>query len=221
MDDSISNQEPGPLAEQLRREQQETLALLDGVRGAFRAQAVVADLLARARHLAEVLPHILDALCETLEFDLGTLWTLTTDGEHLICSSHRTDGKALRFAAATQVLQLSRGDGPSGTAWMDASPVWASDFRGLVAGPRAAIAAAEGLRTVCCVPLVVGGSVHGVLELTTYAVRTYEEPTSLALKAIAGQLGQFLERELIQERYTALSALLEQQVYDSAVPLAA
>src|SRR5207237_5369599 len=99
--------------------------------------------------------------------------------------------------------------------------IWAGDFRGLVRAPRVAIAAAEGLRTVCAVPLVVGGSVHAVLELATYAARAYEEPTTLALKAIAGQLGQFIERELIQERYTALSALLEQQVYDNAVPFAA
>jgi GAF domain-containing protein len=221
MDDSFSNLDPGPLAEQLRREQQETLALLDGVRGAFRAQALVADLLAGAHRLQDVLPQILDTLCTALEFELATLWMLRTDGEHLVCGGHRADGRALRFSAATQVLELGRGDGPSGTAWMDARTVWAGDFRGLVSAPRAAIAAAEGLRTVCSVPLVVGGSVHGVLELATRAARTFEEPTSLALKAIAGQLGQFIERELIQERYTALSALLEQQVYDNAVPLAA
>jgi putative methionine-R-sulfoxide reductase with GAF domain len=204
------------LHSRLHRAEEERLALLEGVRGAFRAQAVVADLLAEAHSTGEALERILAALCDTLEFDLATLWNVTDDGDHLVCGAHRTDGRALRFSAATQVLELARGDGPSGVAWMDEEQVWASDFRGLVNGPRAPLAAIEGLRGVCCVPVVVGGSVRSVLELASYAPRPFEETTSMALTAIAGQLGQFVERELIQERYVALSALLDQQVYGAA-----
>jgi hypothetical protein len=209
------------LEEQLLRERQEKLALLDGVRGAFRAQAIVGDLVANARQLDDALPAILAALCEALEFELGTVWTLTEDGEHLTCASHRSDGRALRFSAVTEDLELARGDGPSGMAWMDVEQVWASDFRGLVSGARVAIAAVEGLRCVCAVPVVVSGSVRAVLELATYAPRSFEETTSMALRAIAGQIGQFLERELIQERYVVLSSLLGQQVYSNAQPLLA
>lgn len=219
MDDFFLDTEPEPLAEQLLREQEERRAFLAGVRGAFQAQAVVAEILARAATRDEALPAVLEGLCEALDFDLATLWTLTPDGEHLVADHHHGDGRATRFSAATQVLVLGRGDGPSGTAWMDEEQVWRCDFRGLVAGPCAAIAAAEGLHGVCAIPVVVGGSVRCVLELATYAARDFEETTSLALTAIAGQLGQFIERELIQERYVALSALLEQQVYSHAVPL--
>jgi hypothetical protein len=221
MDNFFLEAETEPLAEQLLRDQEDKRAFIAGVRGAFRAQATVAELLAEARSADEALPRILEALCAALDFELATLWTVTADGEHLACEWHRGDGRALRFSAATQLLELPRGDGPSGTAWMDMEQVWAADFRGLVAGPRAAIAAAEGLRGVCSIPVVVGGSVRSVLELATHATRPFEETTSLALTAIAGQLGQFVERELIQERYVALSALLEQQVYVNASPLAA
>jgi hypothetical protein len=115
-----------------------------------------------------------------------------------------------------QALLLGRGDGPSGTAWMDEEQVWASDFRGLAGSPCAPIAAMEGLQGVCAVPVFVGGSVRAVVELASYAPRPFEETTAMALTAIGGQLGQFVERELIQERYVALSALLDQHVYGVA-----
>jgi putative methionine-R-sulfoxide reductase with GAF domain len=204
------------LQTRLHRAEEERRALLEGVRGAFRAQAIVADVLAKAQTTDEVIDRILESLCDTLEFDLATLWNVTADGEHLVCGAHRADGRALRFSAATEVLELARGDGPAGVAWMDEEQVWASDFRGLVKGPRAPVAAIEGLHGVCSVPIVVGGAVRSVLELASYAPRPFEETTSMALTAIAGQLGQFVERELIQERYVALSALLDQHVYGVA-----
>jgi hypothetical protein len=221
MDTFFLDAETEPLAEQLLRDREDKRAFIAGVRGAFRAPAPGAERLAAARSADEVLPRILDALCEAFDFDLATLWTVARDGEHLACEQHKGDGRALRFSAATQLLELPCGDGPSGMAWMDMEQVWAADFRGLVAGPRAAIAAAEGLQGVCSIPVVVGGTVRSVLELVTYATRPFEETTSLALTAIAGQLGQFLERELIQKRYVALLALLEQQVHGNAFPLAA
>jgi hypothetical protein len=204
------------LEARLQRAEEERLALLEGVRGAFRAQAVVADLLAEAQTVDGAIDRILEALCDTLEFDLATLWDVTDDGEHLVCGAHRSDGRALRFSAATRVLELGRGNGPSGVAWMDEEQVWASDFRGLLNGPRAPLAAIEGLQGVCCVPIVVGGAVRSILELASYARRPFEETTSMALTAIAGQIGQFVERQLVQERYVALSALLDQQVYGAA-----
>jgi hypothetical protein len=221
MDDFFLDTEREPLAEELLREQEERRAFVAGVRGAFRAQATVAEILCEATGLDHALPAALEGLCEAFEFQLATLWTVTAEGERLVCECHHSDGHALRFSAATQVLELGRGDGPAGTAWIDAEQVWGSDFRGLVGAPQAAIAAAEGLRSVCAIPVVVGGTVHSVLELASYTHHAREETMSLALTAIAGQLGQFVERELIQERYVALSALLEQQVYVSAAPLAA
>src|SRR5580765_6340661 len=111
MDDFFFDTEPEPLAEELLREQQERRAFVAGVRGAFRAQARVAETLAEATGLERVLPDVLRVLCDALEFQLATLWRVTPDGERLVCECHHSDGHALRFSAATELLELGRGDG--------------------------------------------------------------------------------------------------------------
>jgi GAF domain-containing protein len=187
--------------------------------GAFRAQAMVSHLLSQASCLEQVLPALLETIAESLGFELATFWTVSEDAERLVCDGHHTDGKALRFSSTTQGLTLRRGECEVGNAWMDEELAWSEDIRAMVMAPRRAIAAAEGLRTVCATPVIVGGSVRAVLELVTYDTRPFEETTGIALNAIAGQIGQLMERELVEQRYHALSAMLEQQAYDAAVPV--
>jgi hypothetical protein len=210
-----------PLDEQLAPPPDDTLDLLERMRGAFRAQTAVAHVLAASRTLKDAAPSVLSGLCDGLDFHVATLWLLDESDGMLACAAHHADSRSLRFSSAAQVLSLQRGAGPSGTAWVDEAQVWRHDFRGLVGSPLCALAAAEGLRTVAATPVVVGGSVRAVLELASFDWRDRDDATCAALTVVAGQLGQFAECELIQERYVALSALLEQQVYANAPSLAA
>lgn len=211
----------GPLDEELAPAPDETLDLLERMRGAFRAQTAVAGLLTRARTLKDVGPRLLDCVCDELEFDVATLWLISEDDGCMTAAAHRGDPRALRFTGATQVMSLQRGTGVSGTAWVDEAQVWRHDFRGLAGSPRCAIAAVEGLSSVCALPVVVGGTVRAILELASFDWRDRDDATASALTVIASQIGQFVEREVIQERYVALSALLEQQVYATAPSIAA
>ena len=195
-------------------------AELPNLLGAFRAQATASHLLGEARSLDAVMPPLLEGLGEALGFELATLWCVSDDAERLTCSEHVGDGRALRFSAATETGALRRGECHAGIAWMDEDQSWGEDVRTLALAPRRAIAAAEGVHTVVATPIFAGGAVRAVLELATYDLRPFEETTSIALTAVAAQIGQLLERELIEERYYALSAMLEQQVYESAIPVA-
>src|SRR5919206_268381 len=66
--------------------------------------------------------------------------------------------------------------------------------------PRAAIAAREGLHGALGFPILLGGTVLGVLEFFSREIREPDRELQGMLLSIGSQIGQFIERREAEER---------------------
>src|SRR6185295_9915394 len=91
------------------------------------------------------------------------------------------------------------GLGLPGLVWQDAKPLWVVDLTADPRFPRAAVAAAEGLRAGFGFPVLVGAEVVGIMEFFCRQIRQPDEEVLPMLAASGGQIGQFISRVRVQE----------------------
>ena len=98
------------------------------------------------------------------------------------------------FVAASERLELKRGVGLPGRVLDRSQPVWIDDVLTDDNFPRAAEAAACGLRTAAAVPIPSARGLLGVLEFFSDAVVDYDARLLDLVSHVAGQLGVIVDR---------------------------
>jgi PAS domain S-box-containing protein len=176
------------------------LAVRDAVTGA----------LAQSSSLFGAAPRILRTVCETLEWQLGALWTVEPHLDLLRCVEiwHASADGASAFEAATRQLTFGRGVGMPGRVWASSQPAWISDVTTADNFPRALIAAQEGLRACLGFPIAAGPHCVGVMEFFSREIREPDQELLDMLAALGSQIGQFVERKHAEQeldRYFMLS----------------
>jgi signal transduction histidine kinase len=91
------------------------------------------------------------------------------------------------------------GYGLPGSVWLSREPAYFPDFGRDANFPRTLIAAAEGLRTACAFPILLGGEVLGVIEFFSREIRPPDADLLNMMTSIDSQLGQFIERKRAEE----------------------
>src|SRR5688572_6105933 len=111
------------------------------------AEYVAARVLLDATSIEEAASRILQAICESLGWEHGALWTVDHDSECLRCAQSwsASSDRFPEFRAASQHTTFSRGIGLPGRVWANATPAWIPDVVADANFPRAAVAAREGL----------------------------------------------------------------------------
>jgi PAS domain S-box-containing protein len=166
--------------------------------------------LAESSSLAEAVPRILRAVCETLGWQLGALWTVEPHADVLRCVQvWRSSPETMpEFEAATRESTFSRTVGMPGRVWASTEPAWIPDVTTDENFPRAAIAAREGLRAALGFPIAVGQQFVGVMEFFSQEIRQPDKELLEMLGALGSQIGQFVERKHAEQdldRYFSLS----------------
>jgi PAS domain S-box-containing protein len=164
------------------------------------AQYQAARILAEADSVVEGAPVLLQAICESLGWELGQLWIV----DH--------EAAALRWVAAWRVEALDSGDfeqvsrshtfdrgiGLPGRIWATGAPAWIMDVASDANFPRGPFAAKAGLRSAFGFPIMLRGEVSGAIEFFS---RESQEPDRVLLETMTGvgnQIGQFLERKRVE-----------------------
>jgi two-component system sensor histidine kinase/response regulator len=158
------------------------------------AQHAVARCVTETKSLDEAMPRMLEAVCAAQGWAAGAWWT--PKGEKLACTTtwHRPDPTLEVFEVASRSLELARGEGLPGKAWVDEAPQWTADLAAQASPRRAPFAAAAGLLTGVAVAVRVDEEVVGVVEFFDRD-RTTADPRRLQmLEVIAGQIGGFISR---------------------------
>jgi signal transduction histidine kinase/CheY-like chemotaxis protein len=113
-----------------------------------------------------------------------------------------------------------------GRVWAEARPLWVPDVTADANFPRAAAAAAEGLRGALACPVVLGGDVLGVVEFFSREVRPPDEDLLRMMAGMGSQIGQFLERKRAEQalretdrRKDEFLALLAHELRNPLAPL--
>jgi signal transduction histidine kinase/HAMP domain-containing protein len=166
------------------------------------AQHATARALAECSSLSDAAPKILQAICESLGWDLGAIWSVDLQADLLRCVDtwHRPDVSVAKFEALTRSRTFSSGVGLPGRVWASGEPAWISDVTVDSNFPRAPIALEEGLHGAFGFPIQVSGSVVGVIEFFSHEIREPDDELLRMMASIGSQIGQFIERHRMQDR---------------------
>ena len=164
-------------------------------------QYAVTRILAEATTLAEAVPTILQSLCESLGWQLGSIWTVDDHANVLRCvdSWYVPSANLEEFIEATQRISFDSGIGLPGRIWATGQPAWISDIFQDQNFPRREVAARAGLHTAFGFPIRLGNDVLGVIDCYSHQAQEPDKDLLQMMAAIGSQIGQFIERKRTEE----------------------
>ena len=168
-------------------------------------------MLASAAGEEEAYPALLAAVGESLAWDFGAVWE--PEGDALRCRAVWTGPRAAAdpFVAESRAVQLRPGEGLPGRVWAGQEPSWVADAAVEKGFPRAAAAAAAGLRSGFAFPVRGTTGLLGVIEFFVSERRELDDDLLETMSSLGSQIGQFVERCRAQQ------AVLESDARKSAI----
>ncbi len=166
------------------------------------AQYEVTRALAESHTLEEAGARVLQAVCESLEWDLGALWSVDRRANVLRCVDiwHGSSAGLEEFKTLTSMTTFAPGIGLPGRVWASGEPAWILDVVRDDNFPRAAIARREEVHGAFGFPIRQGEKVLGVLEFFSHEVRHPDEALLLMMEDVGLKIGQFVERTQLEEQ---------------------
>jgi len=156
--------------------------------------------------LKEAAPRILEAVCRTLDWELGGIWILDKSTGNLRCldmwSKQGLD--ASEFERFSRTTQFPPGVGLPGRVWQSGKSTWIRDVVGDDNFPRGRIAAREGIHGAYGFPIRSEDEVSGVIEFFSREVRSPDRNLLEMMEDIGRQIGQFAQRKRTEVRFEAL-----------------
>ena len=137
------------------------------------AEQAVARILVESSSLSNAAPRILQAISQSLRWEVGTFWTLDGDADLLRCMEV-WHASTVNIAALEQVRRqrtFSKGIGLPGAVWAGDSPIWIPDLTQYANFSPALIAAKEGLHAAVGFPIRNGSELLGVMEFFSLEIR--------------------------------------------------
>lgn len=180
------------------------------------AQYAITNILSESITLKEAIPQILEAICESLGWDLGELWT---PNQYLSVSQKVSSNPVLRciemyssrridmreFETITWLTTLNSGVGLAGKIWETLSPLWCEDLVNDNISPRLNQVEEKQLHAAFGFPILNENKILGVMIFFSREVLFRDEDLLQMMVSIGSQIAQFLQRK------QAESALLESE----------
>ena len=176
------------------------------------AQYAVTRVLAEAPTLASAAPRILQAICESLGWELGVIWRVDKQENVLHCVEawHMPSVGVPEFEAVTRSRSFPSGIGLPGRVWANGQPTWIEDVTQDANFPRAPVASQEGLHGALGFPILLGEEVLGVLEFFSRQIQKPDRELLDMLGSVGSQIGQFIERREAEEALQRYARDLEE-----------
>ena len=147
----------------------------------------------------EALGELLRVVGEATHWPVGAFWLPTGESpqSELRCAAFwkRPGVDARQFESASRQLRLAPGSGLPGRVWESGQARWFSDVTLEPHCLRADAAASDGLHGCFVLPVFGGSDVLAVIEFLSDEVCPPDPARLEMLDALAGQIGQFLERK--------------------------
>src|SRR2546423_11028051 len=95
----------------------------------LRAQYETTRVLAESTTLREVVPKMLKAICESLEWSYGAVWTVDRGANRLCCLDtwHAGTAEFQKFDKISCERTFAEGEGLPGRVWASGKPEWIRD----------------------------------------------------------------------------------------------
>jgi PAS domain S-box-containing protein len=165
------------------------------------ADYAVIQTLGASGTLREAAPQILRAICERLGWDFGALWMVDEERPVLRCFEvwHRSSPICIELATVSRKNTFASGVGMAGHIWASGEAVSIADVATDADLPCGGFAARVGLHGALGFPIISGAQVLGVIELFSHDIQQPDEDLLDMMVAIGSQVGQFVERQRVDE----------------------
>jgi PAS domain S-box-containing protein len=176
------------------------------------SQYAVTRVLAEAVTLDEAVPQIIQAIGESLEWELGDFWRVDRQAGVLRCAGV-WNAEAVgteEFVLGTRQQTFKPGVGLPGRIWETGRPAWIPDVVADGNFPRLETAVKAGLHGAFAFPIRVGGEVEGVIEFFSRYVQKPDEELLNMMADVGLKIGQFGERTRAEEALHRAEAQLRQ-----------
>ncbi len=180
-------------------------------------QHKITQIIARSVELDKAIPHIIQVICKSTDWDLGEVWHVDRDADVLCCTLnwHVPARHFPAFAGSSQAITFARGKGLPGRVWSSGKSVWITNVVTDSHFLRGPLAEQDGLHGALGVPIRTEGEVIGVLTLFSRQTRPLDRELLRVLDTIGSQIGLFIERKQIErtdhEQARTLAAMEERQ----------
>ena len=160
------------------------------------SQYAVTRVLAEATTLEEAVPKIIQAIGESLEWDLGVFWRVDKATGVLRCLDQwmAPSVQADPFTLDTWQRVFTCGEGLPGRIWASGKSAWVTDVMVDVNFPRAPQARQVGFHGAFGLPIIVGSEIEGVIEFFSRQLRQPDDELVRMVEDIGLKIGQFGER---------------------------
>jgi PAS domain S-box-containing protein len=171
----------------------------------------VTRVLAEASTLEAATPQILQAICESLGWEMGSIWRVDEECAVLRCVDLWCMPRAMLavFEDHTRRAEFPSNVGLPGRVWSTGQPVWIPDVVRDKNFPRAPIAAAAGLHGAFGFPIHRGERIIGAMEFFSREIRQPDADLLHMFDAIGSQIGLFIERRRAEEGLKLYAESLE------------
>ncbi|WP_339384787.1 diguanylate cyclase [Tychonema sp. LEGE 06208] len=191
------------------------------------AQYAVARIMSEAGSLESATPKIFQAICESLGWDIGELWTPVDEKESKFDAENSRDKIPFLLAAPDNVIEnipflvrvgvwrrgtevgefvencqqinLEPGAGLPGIVWNTGFPQWITDILKDRNCVRSHLAAKAGLRSAFGFPIRASRQVVGVMTFFCQEKQPLDEDLLEMMAAVGSQLGQFVKRKYAEK----------------------
>jgi diguanylate cyclase (GGDEF)-like protein/PAS domain S-box-containing protein len=172
--------------------------------------------LADADSAASVLRAVMQAVCETQDWEIGRYFAVDKQAGVLRFAEiwNAPDPKLHDYIESSRALALRPGEGVTGKVWQSAEPMWVADLTTDVRGLRRPFTREAGLRGAFAFPVISESTTLGVCIFSSREVREPDQRLLDAARVIGSQLGQFLRgkeaAEILresEERFRSLTKL--------------
>jgi PAS domain S-box-containing protein len=160
------------------------------------SQYALTRVLSEATTLEEAAPKIIQAIGESLEWDLGVFWRVDKATGVLRCLDQWKvpSVQADPFTLDTWQRVFTRGEGLPGRIWASGKSAWVTDVTVDGNFPRGAQARLVGFHGAFGLPILVGSEIEGVIEFFSHSVRQPDDELLKMVEDIGLKIGQFGER---------------------------
>jgi PAS domain S-box-containing protein len=166
----------------------------------LQTQYAVTRALAESDGLREAAPKILQAVCESLGWEVGALWRVERGENVLRCVEiwHVPGISVTEFEEISKGEAFSSGVGFPGHVWESGEAAWVTDMA-RSEFPRAPFAEKEGLHGAFAFPITLRNEILGVMEFFSHELREPDGDVLNMMGGVGSQVGQFIERKLAEE----------------------
>ena len=160
------------------------------------SQYAVTRVLSEAATLEEAVPKIIQAIGESLEWDLGVFWRVDKATTVLRCVDQwRVPSvQAEPFTSDTWQRVFTRGQDLPGRIWASGKSAWVTDVTVDGNFPRGTQARQAGFHGAFGLPILVGNEIEGVIEFFSRQVRQPDDELLRMVEDIGLKVGQFGDR---------------------------